>query len=70
VEGALTIHGADHPLKLEIKVQVDGHHAVATTQFSVPDVAWGMKDPSSTLLGVGKEVAVDVVAKGQVDGIL
>lgn len=70
VEGTLTIHGADHPLKLEIKVQVDGHDAVATTQFSVPYVAWGMKDPSSTLLRVGKEVAVDVVAKGQVDGLL
>lgn len=70
VEGTLTIHGADHPLKLEIRVQVDGHDAVATTQFSVPYVAWGMKDPSSTLLRVGKEVAVDVVAKGQVDGIL
>jgi polyisoprenoid-binding protein YceI len=70
VEGTLTIHGADHPLKLEIKVQVDGHDAVATTQFSVPYVAWGMKDPSSTLLRVGKEVAIDVVAKGQVDGIL
>ena len=70
VEGTLTIHGADHPLKLEIKVQVDGHDAVATMQFSVPYVAWGMKDPSSTLLRVGKEAAVDVVAKGQVDGIL
>jgi polyisoprenoid-binding protein YceI len=70
VEGTLTIHGADHPLKLEIKVQVDGHDAVATMQFSVPYVAWGMKDPSSTLLRVGKEVAVDVVAKGKVDGIL
>lgn len=69
VEGTLTIHGADHPRKLDIKVQVDGRDAVATTQFSVPYVAWGMKDPSSTLLRVGKEVEVEVVAKGQIDGI-
>jgi polyisoprenoid-binding protein YceI len=69
VEGTFTIHGADHPLKLEIKVQVDGPEAVATTHFGVPYVAWGMKDPSTFMLRVGKEVEVDVVAKGHIDGI-
>jgi len=69
VEGTFTLHGADHPLKLEIKVQLDGQEAVASTKFIVPYVAWGMKDPSTLVLRVGKEVDVDVVARGQIDGV-
>ncbi len=69
VEGTFTIHGVDHPLKLEMKVQVDGQEAVATTRFTVPYVTWGMKDPSTFMLRAGKDVDVDVVAKGQIDGI-
>ncbi len=68
-EGTFTIHGADHPLKVEIQVKVDGSRATATTHFSVPYVAWGMKDPSTFLLRVGKEVNVDVVAQGTIDGL-
>jgi polyisoprenoid-binding protein YceI len=68
VDGTFTIHGADHPLKLEIQVKVDGSRATATTHFSVPYVAWGMKDPSTFLLRVGKDVNIDVVAQGTVEG--
>jgi polyisoprenoid-binding protein YceI len=68
-EGTFTIHGADHRLELKIQVKVDGNRATATTHFSVPYVAWGMKDPSTFLLRVGKEVAVDVVAEGTVEGL-
>jgi polyisoprenoid-binding protein YceI len=69
VDGTFTIHGADHPLKLEIQVKVDGSRATATTHFSVPYVAWGMKDPSTFLLRVGKDVNIDVVAQGTVEGL-
>jgi polyisoprenoid-binding protein YceI len=68
-EGTFNIHGADHPLKLEIKVKLEGSRATATTHFSVPYVAWGMKDPSNFLLRVGKDVDVDVVAQGTVEGL-
>jgi polyisoprenoid-binding protein YceI len=68
-EGTFNIHGADHPLKLEIKVNLHGSQATATTHFSVPYVAWGMKDPSNFVLRVGKEVAIDVVAHGTVEGL-
>ncbi|AXC14972.1 hypothetical protein ACPOL_5726 [Acidisarcina polymorpha] len=64
--GIFNIHGADHPFTLQIKVDFEGNQATATTHFSVPYVAWGMKDPSSFLLRVGKEVDVDVVAHGTV----
>ena len=69
-EGAFNIHGADHPLKLQIQVKLDGNQATATTHFSVPYVAWGMKDPSNFLLRVGKEVDIDIVAHGTVDGAI
>jgi polyisoprenoid-binding protein YceI len=68
-EGIFNIHGADHPLKMEIQVKLDGDQATATTHFSVPYVAWGMKDPSSFVLRVGKEVCIDVVAHGTVEGL-
>jgi len=69
-EGPFNIHGADHPLKLQIQVKLDGNQATATTHFSVPYVAWGMKDPSNFLLRVGKEVDVDIVAHGTVEGVI
>jgi polyisoprenoid-binding protein YceI len=69
VHGTLTIHGSDHPLDLAIQVQITGKNAVATTHFVVPFVAWGMKDPSTFMLHVQKDVDVDVVAKGSVEGL-
>jgi polyisoprenoid-binding protein YceI len=70
VEGTLNLHGADHPLTLQTTVQMNGSDAVATTHFIIPYAAWGMKDESRLLLRVDKEVSVDVVARGTVDGIL
>ena len=69
VEGTLNLHGADHPLTLQTAVQMNGSDAVATTHFIIPYAAWGMKDESRLLLRVDKEVSVDVVARGTVDGI-
>jgi polyisoprenoid-binding protein YceI len=68
-EGDFSLHGSDHPVKLEIQVKLDGNRATATTHFSVPYVAWGMRDPSTFLLRVEKQVDVDVVAHGTVDGL-
>lgn len=69
VEGTFTLHGTDHPLRLDTKVQVDGHDAVATMHFTVPYVDWGMKDPSNFIFRVEKAVDVDVIAKGGIEGV-
>ncbi len=62
--GTFNIHGADHPLELPLKVQVAAGMVTATTHFTVPYVAWGMKNPSKFLLRVSKQVEIEVTAKG------
>ncbi|HEX3436488.1 MAG TPA: YceI family protein [Pseudacidobacterium sp.] len=68
VEGTFNIHGNDHPLSLQLTIQLNGTDATATTHFVIPYVAWGMKDPSKIMLRVDKEVSVDVTARGTVEG--
>jgi hypothetical protein len=63
-QGTFNIHGADHPMELPLKVQVAAGAVTATTQFTVPYVAWGMKNPSKFLLKVSKQVDIEVTAKG------
>ena len=69
VDGTFTIHGKDHPLRLEMKISINGHETVTSTHFVVPYVEWGMKNPSNLLLRVDKQVDVDVVAKGTAEGL-
>ena len=69
VGGIFNIHGADHPLTLQMAVQLNGSDATATTHFVIPYVAWGMKDESTFMLKVDKEVTVDVTARGTVEGL-
>jgi polyisoprenoid-binding protein YceI len=65
-EGTFNIHGADHPLDLPLKVQISGGLVTATTQFTVPYVDWGMKNPSKFMLKVAKQVEIEVTAKGTI----
>jgi len=70
VDGTLTVHGEDHPSELVMTVTaLSANHATATTRFVVPYVAWGMKDPSTFVLRVEKQVTVDVTAQGTVEGL-
>jgi hypothetical protein len=65
-KGTFNIHGADHPLELPLKVQITAATLTATTRFTVPYVAWGMKDPSRFLLTVAKRVEIEITAKGTI----
>jgi len=70
VDGTFTIHGHDHPLRMLVSAQmIDATHVHLTTHFVVPYVAWGMKDPSTFILRVGKQVAVNVIADATVENL-
>jgi YceI-like domain len=62
--GTFNIHGADHPLELPLKVKVVAGAVTASTQFTVPYVDWGMKNPSKFMLKVSKQVEIQITAKG------
>ena len=60
LSGVMRIHGNEHPLTVTVPVQVANGRASADVHFAVPNVQWGMKDPSTFVLRVSKEVQIDV----------
>jgi polyisoprenoid-binding protein YceI len=60
VDGIFQMHDQDHPLQIQMAVRSDGNSYSATTHFTVPYVAWGLKDPSNFLLHVNNAVDIDV----------
>jgi polyisoprenoid-binding protein YceI len=65
VQGMFRLHGADHEVTLSVPVHVSGNEISAKTHFAVPYVAWGLKNPSTFLLRVSKEVEIEVSASGK-----
>ena len=65
-QGSFNIHGADHALEMPVKVETAGDTVTTTARFTVPYVAWGMKNPSKLLLRVSKQVEIEVIAKGTI----
>lgn len=66
VHGIFRIHGQDHEMTLEVDTAPAGGQMNVTTQFVVPYVSWGMKNPSTLFLRVGDKVTIDVHARGRV----
>ncbi len=66
VTGIFTLHGTPHDLTVPMQIHTDGTTLLARTQFTVPYVQWGLKDPSIFILKVAKEVAVDLTLNGKV----
>jgi len=62
VHGVLLIHGGRHEMTLHVAVAPKAGQLTAHTQFTVPYVAWGMKDPSTFILRVNDHVDIDITA--------
>jgi polyisoprenoid-binding protein YceI len=67
VSGIFTVHGSSHPLTIPVFVHMEGGRCVAKTHFVVPYVQWGMKDPSTFVLRVAKEVSIDLTLVGKIE---
>jgi len=65
VEGVLRLQGSDHTITLPFKVQASASELRATTQFTVPYVAWGLKNPSTFFLHVADKVELSIDATGK-----
>ena len=68
LSGTMSVHGADHLLTLSVPVQIAAGQVSTDVHFVVPYVQWGMKDPSTFVLRVGKEVDITVHLVGSLGG--
>jgi polyisoprenoid-binding protein YceI len=67
VVGVLRLHGQDHPTTLVMSVERAGERDVsATTQFTIPYVKWGLKNPSTFILRASDTVEIDIRATERV----
>jgi polyisoprenoid-binding protein YceI len=66
VHGAIALHGATHPVDIPVEINISGDQARATAELIVPYVEWGMKNPSTFILRVSKEVTTHITAVGRI----
>jgi len=64
VHGLFTLLGTPHEIDVPMQVQVNGDQVHAVGSFPVPYVQWGLKDPSTFMIHVNKEVHVDLDLSG------
>jgi polyisoprenoid-binding protein YceI len=64
VHGLFTLIGTPHEIDVPMMVQVNGQQIHAVGSFVVPYVQWGLKDPSTFMIKVNKEVHVDLDLTG------
>jgi polyisoprenoid-binding protein YceI len=64
IHGVFTLLGTAHEIDVPMKVQVNGNQVHAGGTFAVPYVQWGLKDPSTLMLRVSKEVRIDLSLVG------
>lgn len=70
IQGMMKLHGGEHEISLKAQVVPHGDHWTAQIHFVVPYVAWGLKNPSTFILRVNKEVSIDLRATGRLSGLV
>ena len=62
INGVLSRHGQDHPMTITANLHPQPAGVALATHFSVPFVAWGLKDPSTFIFRTDKVVTLDIDA--------
>jgi len=66
LSGTFRLHGIEHDLMVETTLTRHGDQLTATTQFQVPYVDWGMRNPGGMLLRVGNQVEINIKTVGRI----
>jgi len=69
IQGVIRLDGKDHGTAWTARVQLAGDQLTATTNFVVPYVEWGLKNPSTFILRVSDKVDIDIHASGHLTGL-
>lgn len=64
VHGMFSIHGADHEITIPVQVEMIQDRWTAASQFAIPYVKWGIRNPSNFFLRVSQTVTINVHASG------
>jgi len=65
VRGTFRLHGRDHEMTIPLDVRISGSDLTSETNFSVPYLSWGLKNPSTFILRASDTVQVSVHAVGR-----
>lgn len=66
VHGLFKIHGGEHEMIFQTRVETKGDELVANLHAVLPYVQWGMKNPSTFILRVSDKVQLDIRATGHI----
>jgi polyisoprenoid-binding protein YceI len=64
VKGAFALLGQDHELVVPVDVRFSGSEATLDANFSIPYIAWGLKNPSTFILRAADTVQVSIHGVG------
>jgi polyisoprenoid-binding protein YceI len=65
MHGAFQLHGASHEMMLHFAVQNHDGNLTAATDFTIPYIEWGLKNPSTFVLRVSAKVQMHIEAVGR-----
>lgn len=66
VSGVFTLLATGHDITIPMQIHMDGSTATAKSQFVVPYVQWGLKNPSFMIWKAENDVAIDLSLAGRV----
>jgi polyisoprenoid-binding protein YceI len=66
VHGLFKIHGGEHEMVFQTRVETRGDQLVVNMHAVLPYVQWGMKNPSTFILRVSDKVQLDIHATGHI----
>jgi polyisoprenoid-binding protein YceI len=65
VKGMFRLHGQDHEMIIPVDVRIAGSDLTLDADFSIPYIAWGLKNPSTFILRASDTVQLNVHAMGE-----